>query len=65
LNKARTDIRLYDIVGKEITPVFTGNLQSGYNQFTISRAQVPASGVYLLQVMVDGNRFTKRIIFTE
>ncbi|UPT65746.1 MAG: PKD domain-containing protein [Sphingobacteriales bacterium JAD_PAG50586_3] len=65
LNKARTDIRLYDIVGKEITPVYTGNLQGGYNQFTISRAQVPASGVYLLQVMVDGNRFTKRIIFTE
>jgi PKD repeat protein len=65
LAKAKTDIRLYDVVGKEILPVFTGNLQSGYNQFTVNRAQVPSAGVYLLQVMVDGNRFTKRIIFTE
>jgi PKD repeat protein len=65
LTKARADIRLYDVVGKEITPVFNGSLLSGYNQFTISRAQVPAAGVYVLQVLVDGNRFTKRIIFTE
>lgn len=65
INKARTDLRLFDVVGKEVAVVFNGNLPSGQNQFTVSKAQVPAAGVYILQLMVDGNRYTKRIVFTE
>jgi PKD repeat protein len=65
LGKADTDLRLYDIVGKEVTQLYNGNFMQGQNQFTINRSQLPAPGVYLLQLTVDGNRFTKRIVITE
>lgn len=65
IGKADTDLRIYDIVGKEITQLYNGNLLQGQNQFTINRSQLPSAGIYLLQLTVDGNRFTKRIVVTE
>lgn len=63
--KARTDIRLYDIVGKEVKVIAQGNSFSGTNQLTLNKADFPAPGIYLLQLIVDNSRFVKRLVITQ
>ena len=63
--KAKVDVRLFDMLGKEVKVVYQGNSFTGTNQINLSAADFPSSGIYMLQLMVDGNRFVKRLVITQ
>lgn len=55
-------IRLYDVQGRQLRLLELGTLNTGTQQVTLNQlGQLPA-GVYLLELELDGQRFTERII---
>lgn len=55
-------VGVYDIAGRFIANVYSGELQSGAQTFTINREKLNAAGVYFVKVELDGNVLTKKII---
>jgi len=62
LENNSVNIKVYDIVGKEINSVFEGNLGNGEHQFPIAEKTHFAAGVYFLRLTVGGASFTKKLI---
>ena len=56
------NIKVYDIVGKEINSVFEGNLGNGEHQFPVAEKTHLAAGVYFVRLTVGGASFTKKLI---
>jgi hypothetical protein len=65
LAKARIEARVFDVVGREVKTIYQGNAFSGANQLLVNNTDFPAPGVYMLQLMVDNNRFIKQLVITE
>ncbi|MBA3970730.1 MAG: T9SS type A sorting domain-containing protein [Bacteroidetes bacterium] len=57
-----TTISLFDIVGKQIVSVFSGNLPAGEHKYSIGENTKLAAGAYFVRVTVDGKSFTKKLI---
>ena len=62
LENNSVNIKVYDIVGKEINSVFEGNLGNGEQQFPIAEKTHFAAGVYFVRLTVGGESFTKKLI---
>ena len=62
LENNSVNIKVYDIVGKEINSVFEGNLGNGEHQFPIAEKTHFAAGVYFVRLTVGGESFTKKLI---
>lgn len=62
IEKAETTISIYDVVGKEISNVYTGNLNAGDHQYSIADNAKLASGIYFIKLNVGGESFTKKLI---
>lgn len=60
--KAETTISIYDVVGKEISNVYSGNLSAGDHQYSVSENTKLASGIYFIKLNVGGESFTKKLI---
>lgn len=58
----QADIKIYDVVGKVVSSVFTGNLNAGEHQYSVSGNSKLASGVYFIKLTVGGESFTKKLI---
>ncbi|CAN5370712.1 hypothetical protein BH10BAC1_BH10BAC1_18360 [soil metagenome] len=54
-------IKVYDIVGKEITSIFSGNLSAGEHQYPVATSKL-AAGAYFVKLTVGGENFTKKLI---
>jgi hypothetical protein len=55
------DITLYDISGKRVSTVFSGQKKAGYHTFYLTRGN-HSNGIYLLRIMVDNKILaTKRL----
>jgi PKD repeat protein len=57
-----TDIRIFDVLGQEMTRVFSGNLAAGDHQYKIADHTTLASGVYFVKLTLDGRAFTQKLI---
>jgi serine protease len=55
-------IRLYDVQGRQLRLVELGSLSAGSQQFTLNQLAPLPAGVYLLELELDGQRLTERII---
>ena len=62
IENARTDIAIYDVVGKEVATVFSGNLNTGEHQYLIADKTKLSAGVYFIRLNVGGENFTKKLI---
>ncbi|MBI4932106.1 MAG: PKD domain-containing protein [Bacteroidetes bacterium] len=60
-NKHTVSIGIYDVIGKEITPVSTTELGAGTYEFPISGKTLNA-GVYFVKLNVDGYSVMKKVI---
>ena len=58
----KATVGVYDIAGRFIANVYTGELPAGEQTFTISRERLSAAGVYFVKVDLDGKSFTKKIV---
>jgi len=57
-------LKVFDVNGKTIYTT-TGSFGKGRNSFTLSRAELPASGVMMYQIESGANTVTKKMIGLE
>ncbi len=62
LDKQNVDIKLMDVIGREIASVYTGSLNAGDYQYAIADKKVLTSGIYLVKLKIDNHLFTKKLI---
>lgn len=62
LESNNADIRIYDVIGKEVSTVFKGNLGAGEHQYSVAENTKLAAGVYFVKLTVGGESFTKKLI---
>ena len=62
LGSSTADVKIYDVVGKEVSTVFTGNLSAGEHTYSISDKTKLAAGAYFVKLAVAGESFTKKLI---
>jgi len=55
-------LSIYDIAGRHVARVYTGELPAGEQTFNIDRSRLGAGGVYFVKVNLDGKEFTKKVI---
>ncbi|WP_066829322.1 T9SS type A sorting domain-containing protein [Rufibacter ruber] len=58
---AQVQLQVFDMTGRKVASLVNGSLQAGKHLVTW-RGSGLASGTYLYQLMVDGKRFTKRMV---
>ena len=56
------DIKIYDIVGREISTLYSGNLNAGEHQYSIGATSTLAPGVYFVTLSAGGEHFSKKLI---
>lgn len=61
-NVNKSTIGVYDITGRFIAAVYSGKLDAGKQNFTIDRQYLGASGIYFLQMDLDGKTLSKKIV---
>jgi hypothetical protein len=59
-----TVLKVYDILGKEISTLVNEKLQPGTYEVTFNASQYP-SGVYFYRLITDGYNETKRMILLK
>lgn len=59
---SKANIGVYDITGRYVANVYSGDLMAGEQTFTLSRERVAASGVYFVKVELDGKVLTQKIV---
>jgi PKD repeat protein len=56
------DIAITDVLGREVSKVFKGNLNAGEHNYTIADKGMLSSGIYIVKVNVDNRSFSKKLI---
>lgn len=62
LNKQKVELKIYDILGREVSSLFNGYLSPGDHQYSIAEKSDLSPGVYVVTLCVDRQRFTKKLI---
>ena len=62
LNKQKVELKIYDILGREVSSLFNGYLSAGDHQYSIAEKSDLSPGVYVVTLCVDRQRFTKKLI---
>lgn len=56
------NIVAYDMVGKQVAQIYSGNLNAGEHNINIDRSAFGATGVYFIKVNLGSREFTERIV---
>ena len=62
LNKQKVELKIYDIIGREVSSLFNGYLSAGDHQYSIAEKVNLTAGVYFVTLGIDRQRFTKKLI---
>lgn len=62
MQKQSVDIRIMDVLGREVATVFSGSLNAGEHKYTVDENAQLSSGIYFVKVSVDGQSFSKKMI---
>lgn len=62
IDKQNVELKVYDLMGREITTLVNEKLIAGEHQYSISDNTKFSSGVYFITLYVDRQRFTKKLI---
>jgi PKD repeat protein len=62
LDNQKTDIAVYDVYGRKVSSIYSGNLNAGSHQFIVNTDEKLSSGVYFIRLSVGGESFAKKII---
>jgi PKD repeat protein len=62
LEKQNVVLKIYDIVGREVTTLCTSNLTAGEYQFPIKEKINLSAGSYFITLLIDKQSFTKKLI---
>lgn len=61
-SKQKVELKIFDMLGREVSSLFNGNLSAGDHQYSISENTNLSGGVYFVGLFVDRQRFTKKLI---
>lgn len=62
VNFDKANIAIFNTAGQLVNTIFTGQLQPGNHNFSLDRAALKASGVYYLQMEVNGSVLSKKFV---
>lgn len=62
INKEKVSVKLVDLVGREISTVYNGDLAAGEHNFIINENTNLSSGVYFVTLIAGGEKFSKKLI---
>lgn len=62
IDKLNVDLRVLDVVGREVSVIYSGNLNNGEYKYNVSEHAKLAAGVYFVKLTVDNRTFTKKLI---
>lgn len=57
------EIAIFDINGKKVNTLFSGNLDVGVQHLEIKRSDVAASGIYFVQLRTATQQWSKKVFF--
>ncbi len=58
-------LKVYNVLGQEVTTLFAGNLTAGVNQFATFDGSRFASGIYFYTLRSAGNSITKKMVLVK
>lgn len=62
MQKQNVDIRVMDVLGRQVGTVFSGSLNAGEHSYAVGENTNLSSGIYFVNVTVDGKSFSKKMI---
>ncbi|MBL7888765.1 MAG: PKD domain-containing protein [Bacteroidia bacterium] len=62
IDKLNVDLRVLDVVGREVSVIYSGNLNNGEYKYNVNEHAKLAAGVYFVKLTVDNRTFTKKLI---
>ena len=62
INKEKVSLKVFDVVGREITSVYNGELAAGEHQYTLNNSSNLSAGVYFVTLNIGGQNFSKKLI---
>lgn len=60
--KQNVELKIYDIIGREVSSIVKGNLSPGEHQYPIAENADLSPGIYFIELGVDQQHFTKKLI---
>lgn len=61
-DKQKAEVKVYDVVGKEISILVNSELASGTHKFDLNKNTKLAPGIYFVKLTVAGHSITKKVI---
>ncbi|MCW3103262.1 MAG: hypothetical protein JWO09_1702 [Bacteroidetes bacterium] len=61
-SKQDVNVKVLDVLGREIITLFDGSLNEGDHQFAIGEQSKLSAGVYFVKVTMNGKAYTKKLI---
>ena len=62
IDKQKVSLKVFDVVGREITSVYNGDLPAGEHQYTLNQTTKLSSGIYFVTLNIAGQNFSKKLI---
>jgi PKD repeat protein len=62
ISKQTVDLKVMDVVGREVSTIFNGTLNTGDYKYNVNEQAKLAAGVYFIKLTVDNRVFTKKLI---
>jgi len=62
LQKSKVSVSIYDVLGRQISETFKGELQEGKQKINVDRNAFGKTGIYFVKINIDGFVFVKKVI---
>jgi PKD repeat protein len=62
ISKQTVDLKVMDVVGREVSTIFNGTLNTGDYKYNVNEQAKLAAGVYFIKLTVDNRVFTKKLV---
>nr|MBA3706201.1 T9SS type A sorting domain-containing protein [Bacteroidota bacterium] len=62
LDKQKVQIKVYNVLGQEITTILDGNLNAGEHEYSLTQKTALEPGAYFVKLTVADQSFTKKLI---
>ena len=59
----QAEVILFDVMGKKVKTLFSGQLDAGVQQLEVKRSDVGSSGIYFVQLRANGQQWARKVVF--
>ena len=62
IEKQKVGLKIFDVLGREVSNLYSGDLNAGEHQYAVSEKLSLGAGIYFIQLNVGSHSFTKKLI---